>query len=82
MKNNTLAIALAALLVGGVATAAFMNNRAPDDAAQLVLQLAPRRQEACAHPGRPFAPSRFSRRSECGRPARSTPTSERTAQER
>ena len=33
MKNNTLAIALAALLVGGVATAAFMNNRAPDDAA-------------------------------------------------
>ena len=28
MKNNTLAIALAALLVGGVATAAFMNNRA------------------------------------------------------
>ena len=33
MKNNTLAIALAALLVGGVATAAFMNNRAPGDAA-------------------------------------------------
>jgi len=33
MKNNTLAIALAALLVGGVATAAFMNNRAPDDSA-------------------------------------------------
>src|SRR5688500_17002577 len=32
MKNNTLAIALAALLVGGVATAAFMNNRAPADA--------------------------------------------------
>ena len=31
MKNNTLAIALAALLVGGVATAAFMNNRAPQD---------------------------------------------------
>jgi uncharacterized protein YcfJ len=32
MKNNTLAIALAALLVGGVATAAFMNNRAkPND---------------------------------------------------
>ena len=29
MRNNTLAIALAALLVGGVATAAFMNNRAP-----------------------------------------------------
>lgn len=29
MKSNTLAIALAALLVGGVATAAFMNNRAP-----------------------------------------------------
>lgn len=27
MKNNTLAIALAALLVGGVATAGFMNNR-------------------------------------------------------
>ena len=32
MKNNTLAIALAALLVGGVATAAFMNNRAHTDA--------------------------------------------------
>ena len=32
MKNNTLAIALAALLVGGVATAAFMNNRAPQEA--------------------------------------------------
>jgi uncharacterized protein YcfJ len=31
MKNNTLAIALAALLVGGVATAAFMNNRVPHD---------------------------------------------------
>jgi uncharacterized protein YcfJ len=29
MKNNTLAIALAALLVGGVATAAFVNDRAP-----------------------------------------------------
>jgi uncharacterized protein YcfJ len=28
MKNNTLAIALAALLVGGVAVAAFQNNRA------------------------------------------------------
>ena len=27
MKNNTLAIALAALLVGGVATAGFINNR-------------------------------------------------------
>src|SRR5690606_41186994 len=27
MKNNTLAIALAALLVGGVAVAAFQNNR-------------------------------------------------------
>lgn len=32
MKNNTLAIAIAALLVGGVATAAFMNNRAPSPA--------------------------------------------------
>ena len=31
LKNNTLAIALAALLVGGVATAAFMNNRAKSD---------------------------------------------------
>lgn len=28
MKNNTIAIALAALLLGGVATAGFMNNRA------------------------------------------------------
>ena len=28
MKSNTLAIALAALLVGGVAVAAFQNNRA------------------------------------------------------
>jgi hypothetical protein len=27
MKNNTLAIALGALLVGGVATAGFINNR-------------------------------------------------------
>jgi uncharacterized protein YcfJ len=35
MKNNTLAIALAALLVGGVATAAFMNNRAPQSDASL-----------------------------------------------
>ena len=30
MKSNTLAIALAALLVGGVAVAAFQNNRADD----------------------------------------------------
>lgn len=30
MKNNTLAIALAALLVGGVATAGFINNRNQD----------------------------------------------------
>ena len=29
MKNNTLAIALASLLVGGVAVAAFQNNRQP-----------------------------------------------------
>jgi uncharacterized protein YcfJ len=33
LKNNTLAIALAALLVGGVATAAFMNNRDKSDVA-------------------------------------------------
>ncbi len=36
MKNNTLAIALGALLVGGVATAGFINNRdnvQPDEAA-------------------------------------------------
>ena len=33
LKNNTLAVALAALLVGGVATAAFMNNRAKSDVA-------------------------------------------------
>ena len=39
MKNNTLAIALAALLVGGVATAAFMNNRAPADAQYAATQL-------------------------------------------
>lgn len=32
LKNNTLVVALAALLVGGVATAAFMNNRASRDA--------------------------------------------------
>ena len=38
MKNNTLAIALAALLVGGVATAAFMNNRAPADAQYAATQ--------------------------------------------
>ena len=29
MKNNTIAIALASLLVGGVAVAAFQNNRQP-----------------------------------------------------
>lgn len=40
MKNNTLAIALAALLVGGVATAAFMNNRAPADAQYAATQAA------------------------------------------
>jgi uncharacterized protein YcfJ len=33
MKNNTLAIALAALLVGGVATAGYMNSRSHDKAA-------------------------------------------------
>jgi uncharacterized protein YcfJ len=42
MKNNTLAIALAALLVGGVATAGFINNRshdrAPDDGFYTVAQ--------------------------------------------
>jgi uncharacterized protein YcfJ len=32
MNNNTLAIALASLLVGGVATAAYINNRAPASA--------------------------------------------------
>src|SRR5690606_3124017 len=32
MKSNTLAIALAALLVGGVAVAAFQNNRTGDGA--------------------------------------------------
>jgi uncharacterized protein YcfJ len=37
MKNNTLAIALAALLVGGVATAAFMNNRQKSDVAADVV---------------------------------------------
>lgn len=37
LKNNTLAIALAALLVGGVATAAFMNNRDKSVAAQDVV---------------------------------------------
>ena len=31
LKNNTLAIALGALLVGGVATAGFMNNRGPSE---------------------------------------------------
>lgn len=38
MKNNTLAIALGALLVGGVATAGYINNRShvqPDEAALL-----------------------------------------------
>jgi uncharacterized protein YcfJ len=39
MKNNTLAIALAALLVGGVATAGYMNSRSHDKAeAQPVAQ--------------------------------------------
>ena len=41
MKNNTLAIALAALLVGGVATAAFMNNRAPRADAQVADAASP-----------------------------------------
>ncbi len=36
MNNNTLAIALASLLVGGVATAAYINNRAPASADALV----------------------------------------------
>jgi uncharacterized protein YcfJ len=36
LKNNTLAIALAALLVGGVATAAFMNNRTKSDATDVL----------------------------------------------
>jgi uncharacterized protein YcfJ len=40
MKNNTLAIALAALLVGGVATAAFMNNRAQPGAADVATPAA------------------------------------------
>nr|WP_036165629.1 glycine zipper 2TM domain-containing protein [Lysobacter dokdonensis] len=38
MKNNTIAIAIAALLVGGVATAAFMNNR---DKAPVVADVQP-----------------------------------------
>ena len=37
LKNNTLALALAALLVGGVATAVFMNNRDKSVAAQDVV---------------------------------------------
>jgi len=37
LKNNTLAIALAALLVGGVATAAFMNNRDKSNGAADVM---------------------------------------------
>ncbi|KGQ20409.1 putative membrane protein [Lysobacter dokdonensis DS-58] len=38
LKNNTIAIAIAALLVGGVATAAFMNNR---DKAPVVADVQP-----------------------------------------
>lgn len=43
MKNNTLAIALASLLVGGVAVAAFQNNRdqQPNYSAQSQLQPGP-----------------------------------------
>ena len=37
MKNNTIAIALAAMLVGGVATAGYMNNR-PDTGASVYPQ--------------------------------------------
>ena len=37
MKNNTIAIALAAMLVGGVATAGYMNNR-PDSGASVYPQ--------------------------------------------
>lgn len=42
MNNNTLAIALASLLVGGVATAAYINNSrpAPDDALDSASDLA------------------------------------------
>ena len=55
MKNNTLAIALAALLVGGVATAAFMNNRGKaDDAADVTVAAARRRHR----PAMPTATSR------------------------
>lgn len=38
MKNNTLAIALAALLVGGVATAGFINNRSAAPLADVTAQ--------------------------------------------
>ena len=48
LKNNTLAIALAALLVGGVATAAFMNNRGKADVA--ADQIAPPTAKAPAIP--------------------------------
>lgn len=40
MNNNTLAIALASLLVGGVATAAYINNSRPADAAGAEVDLA------------------------------------------
>lgn len=41
MKNNTLAIALAALLVGGVATAGFINNRSHEATPGVVGSAAP-----------------------------------------
>ena len=38
MKNNTIAIAIAALLVGGVSVAAFQSARSPDNASNLQSQ--------------------------------------------
>jgi uncharacterized protein YcfJ len=38
MNNNTVAIALASLLVGGVATAAYINNRSPSPADPLAVE--------------------------------------------
>lgn len=54
MKNNTIAIALASMLVGGVATAGYMNSR---DAARSGSDTAPQSVDAVAQAGAEHAAS-------------------------
>lgn len=46
MKHQTLAVAIASLLVGGVATAAYLNNRAPSAMETAVVEAAPLASES------------------------------------